>query len=223
MPNPDELSEDALPDHVSQQIETIATLHARGESDVSVHQRLIERVTAFLGRPLFLNVTIAAIAVWVFLNVPANRSNLAPFDPAPFPLLAGLVSTGGLLLTIVVLITQNRQARLAERRAQLDLQVNLLSEQKIAKVIALIEELRRDIPSVRDRHDPEAEAMSEAADPHAVLDALEEKLNEVEENLGTAEEKIGEAQEIIEDMEPTPSRSSPPLPKREGPEIGNVR
>ena len=191
MAKPEEPSESVLPDHVSQQIETIATLHARGESDVSVHQRLIERVTAFLGRPLFLNVTIAAIAVWIFLNIPANHPNLAPFDPAPFPLLAWLVSTGGLLLTIVVLITQNRQARLAERRAQLDLQVNLLSEQKIAKVIALMEELRRDIPSVRNRHDPEAEAMSEAANPHAVLDALEEKLE-------AAEEKIEEAQEIIE-------------------------
>ena len=181
MTHPNEPGEDSLPDHVSQQVDTIAALHARGESEVSIHQRLIERVTAFLGRPLFLNLTIAAIAVWIFLNVPANRPNLAPFDPPPFPLLAWLVSTGGLLLTIVVLITQNRQARLAERRAQLDLQVNLLSEQKIAKVIALMEELRRDIPSVRNRHDPEAEAMSEAADAHAVLDAIEEKLDEAQE------------------------------------------
>lgn len=205
MAKPDELSESTLPDHISQHIETIAALHARGESDVSVHQRLIERVTAFLGRPLFLSVIIAAIAAWIFLNVPTNYPNLTPFDPPPFPFLAWLVSTGGLLLTIVVLITQNRQARLAERRAQLDLQFNLLSEQKIAKVIALMEELRRDIPSVRNRHDPEAEAMSEAADPHAVLNALEEKLD-------TAEEKLEEVQKIIDNAEPTPSRSSPPLP-----------
>ena len=200
-------SDDALPEHINQQLDTIAALHARGESEVSVHQRLIEKVTAFLGRPLFLNLTIAAIAVWIFLNIPANRPNLAPFDPPPFPLLAWLVSTGGLLLTIVVLITQNRQARLAERRAQLDLQVNLLSEQKIAKVIALMEELRRDIPSVKNRLDPEAEAMSEAADAHAVLDALEEKLDE--------------AQVIIKEAQPTPAlptpaRSSRPLPKKEG-------
>lgn len=178
-----QLSEDALPDHVSQQIDTIAALQARGESGVSIHQRTIEKVTAFLGRPLFLNLTIAAVALWLVLNSAADRLDIVRFDPAPFPLLAWLVSTGGLLLTIVVLITQNRQARLAERRAQLDLQVNLLSEQKIAKVIALLEELRRDLPSVQNRRDPEAEAMSEAADPHAVLDALEEKLESVEEPL----------------------------------------
>lgn len=175
-----EKDEDSLPDHVSQQVDTIAALHARGESEVSIHQRTIEKVTAFLGRPLFLNLTIALIAVWIGLNLSAGRLHLSPFDPHPFPLLSWLVSTGGLLLTIVVLITQNRQARLAERRAQLDLQVNLLSEQKIAKVIALMEELRRDIPSVENRHDPEAEAMSEAANAHAVLDALEEKLDEAQ-------------------------------------------
>ncbi len=179
-----EKEEANLPDHVSQQVDTIAALHARGESEVSIHQRTIEKVTAFLGRPLFLNLTIALIAVWIGLNSSAGRLHISPFDPKPFPLLAWLVSTGGLLLTIVVLITQNRQARQAERRAQLDLQVNLLSEQKIAKVIALMEELRRDIPSVKNRHDPEAEAMSEAADAHAVLDALEEKLDEAQVIIG---------------------------------------
>lgn len=175
-----EKEEVTLPDHVSQQVDTIAALHARGESEVSIHQRTIEKVTAFLGRPLFLNLTIAVIAVWILLNLPVSRSRLAPPDPPPFPLLSLVVATGALLLAIVILITQNRQARLAERRAQLDLQVNLLAEQKIAKVIALMEELRRDIPSVKNRHDPEAEAMSEAADAHAVLDALEEKLDEAQ-------------------------------------------
>ena len=189
------LRDENLPEHVSQQVDTIATLHARGESDVSIHQRTIEKVTAFLGRPLFLNLTLILIVIWVLLNVFSERPDSAHFDPAPFPLLAWLVSTGGLLLTIVVLITQNRQARLAERRAQLDLQVNLLAEQKIAKVIALMEELRRDLPSVRNRYDPEAEAMSEAADAHAVLDALEEKLDSVEEK---AEENLGDAEAKIE-------------------------
>lgn len=183
--------EESLPEHVSQQVETFATLHARGESDVSVHQRTVEKVTAFLGRPLFLSFVLGIVALWVLLNLLMRRSGITAIDAPPFFWLQGVVGLGALLLTIVVLITQNRQARLAERRAQLDLQVNLLSEQKIAKVIALMEELRRDIPSVRNRHDPEAEAMSEAADPHAVLDALEEKLD-------AAEERLEEAQKIVE-------------------------
>ncbi len=182
---------DALPEHVSQHVDTIAALHARAESGVSIHQRVVEAVTSNLGRPLFLNLVLAALALWVLVNVLPGRFGLpVPFDPPPFPLLAGIVSTGGLLLAIVILITQNRQARAAERRAQLDLQVSLLTEQKIAKLIALVEELRHDMPSVRNRLDPEAEAMAEATDPHAILDALEEKLDEATELVEEAQTQV---------------------------------
>ena len=187
---PAEAGSSDLPDHVSQQLDTIAALHARAESGVSVHQRTVEKVTAFLGRPLFLNLVLAFTALWILLNLFPHHLGVSQFDKPPFYWLQGAVGLGALLLTIVVLITQNRQARLAERRAQLDLQVNLLAEQKIAKLIALMEELRRDLPTVRDRHDPEAEAMQEATDPHAILDALEEKLDEAEELLEEAEERV---------------------------------
>ncbi len=181
---------EALPEHVSQHVDTVAALHARAESGVSIHQRVVEAVTSNLGRPLFLNLTLAALALWMLVNVFPRRFGIAAFDPFPFPLLAGAVSTGGLLLAIVILITQNRQARAAERRAQLDLQVSLLTEQKIAKLIALVEELRRDMPTVRDRLDPVAAAMSEATDPHAILDALEEKLDEAVELVEEAQGQV---------------------------------
>ena len=185
---PAEASGGDLPDHVSQQLDTIAALHARAESGVSIHQRTIEKVTSFLGRPLFLNLVLAFVALWVLVNT--YPGSFRAFDKAPFVWLQALVTLGALLLTIVILITQNRQAKLAERRAQLDLQVNLLAEQKIAKLIALMEELRRDMPTVRDRHDPEAEAMQEATDPHAILDALEEKLEEAEGLLEEVQEQV---------------------------------
>ena len=90
--------------------------------------------------------------------------------------LQGLTGLCALLMTTTILITQNRQTRQAEQRGQLELQVNLLAEQKIAKLIGLLEELRRDIPIVRDRVDKVADAMTEPVDPHAVLSALEDKL-----------------------------------------------
>ncbi|MGD0674814.1 MAG: hypothetical protein ABSC94_05310 [Polyangiaceae bacterium] len=64
-----------------------------------------------------------------------------------------------------------------QQRAHLDLQVNLLSEQKVAKVVALIEELRRDLPNVQDRKDSLADAMSNAVDPSAVISVPEENLD----------------------------------------------
>lgn len=97
-------------------------------------------------------------------------------DPPPFSWLQGVIGLGALLMTTMVLITQNRQEKHTEQRRHLDLQVSLLVEQKVTKVIALVEELRRDLPSIRNRHDPQAEAMQNAIDPHAVLDALDDML-----------------------------------------------
>jgi uncharacterized membrane protein len=82
----------------------------------------------------------------------------------------------------VVLTTQSRQSHAFEQRAELELQVNLLAEQKIAKLIALVEELRRDMPTVTNRVDPLAEQMKEPIDPHAVLSALEQTAGKRDES-----------------------------------------
>jgi uncharacterized membrane protein len=80
------------------------------------------------------------------------------------------------LTTTVVLIKQNRVARLGEQRAHLDLKVMLLIEQKSAKLIDLLEELRRDLPNVKNRHDSGAAVMQQAMSPEGVLAALDEEV-----------------------------------------------
>lgn len=100
--------------------------------------------------------------------------HLSVVDAPPFYWLQGAVSLTALCLTILVLSTQRRLDRLAEERAQLTLQVALVNEQKLAKVIALLEELRSDHPEIADRHDPQAAAMAEPTDPQSVLDAIRE-------------------------------------------------
>jgi len=167
-----------LPEHISQNIETIIRLQTRNERDVSRHLRVVEAMSTFFGRPAFLYTILLVIALWVTPNILPRRFGVRQFDPPPFAWLELSLSLGSFLVTTGVLITQNRQEKLAEQRAQLSLQVNLLSEQKIAKIIALIEELRGDLPNVRNRLDPEAEVMTVAADPHAVMEALEERLAE---------------------------------------------
>ena len=162
-----------LPDHVSNNIEAIRMLHIRADETLSRYHRPIETLSALLGRPTFCYGIVLVVTLWVLGNLVSPRMGVAPFDPPPFVWLQGLVGLGALLTTIVVLITQTRQGKLAEQRAQLDLQVNLLAEQKTAKLIALLEELRRDLPAVRNRHDAEAAAMEQSTDPHAILAALE--------------------------------------------------
>jgi uncharacterized membrane protein len=103
--------------------------------------------------------------------------HVLPFDLPPFTWASHGLDAAALLISTGVLVRQTRQENFAEQRTQLMLQLNLLSEQKIAKIIALLEELRADLPDVADRYDPEADVMQEAADPLAVLEALQENLS----------------------------------------------
>jgi uncharacterized membrane protein len=135
---------------------------------------MMEVVTTALGRPRTIYLTLLFVIGWIAFNVVATGVfGRQVIDPPPFFWLQGLVSLSALLMTTLVLITANRRTRNAEERSHLDLQVNLLAEHKAAKLIALIEELRRDLPMVQNRIDYEAEAMQEAVDPDAMLDALE--------------------------------------------------
>jgi uncharacterized membrane protein len=163
-------------DNLNENVDTLASLHARSEQKASVHQRRIERLTALVGRPLSLYLVVALAGSWVACNLVAAHVGARPWDPPPFWWLQALVGFAALLMTITILTTQNRQNRNAEERGQLELQINLLAEQKVAKLIDLLEELRRDMPTVRDRVDEVAEVMKEPVDPHAVLSALEETL-----------------------------------------------
>ena len=151
----------------------VAELHAKAELEVDKHQRRIETVTAALGRPRTLYGMLAVVVVWIGYNVAAPALRLPRFDPPPFMWLESVVGLMALLMTTMVLTTQNRQGKLAARRALLDLHVNLMSEQKVAKLIALLEELRRDMPSVDNRHDPQAEVMSQPMDPHSTIAKIE--------------------------------------------------
>jgi len=162
------------PANVVEEVESVASIRARAEGRLDRHQRMMEVLTAALGRPRTVYVTLSMVATWVALNgVPPRVLGWQRIDPPPFFWLQGMVALSAQLMTTMVLITANRQTRNAEERSHLDLQVNLLAERKVAKLIALVEELRRDLPMVRDRIDHEADAMQEAVDPHAMLAALE--------------------------------------------------
>jgi uncharacterized membrane protein len=167
-----------ISDLVAGSVESIVSMHAEAEGRVERHQRFIERATIFLGRPGTLYTILGLIVLWIVINIATAHYGRAAIDPAPFSGLQGVVSGVSLIISTIVLITQNRQGRIADRRAHLDLQINLLAEQKITKLISLVEELRRDMPDVDDRNDPVADAMSESADPRVVLAALEERFDD---------------------------------------------
>ncbi len=167
-----------LPDPISQNIEAIIALQNKAEKEFSQHHRIVESITTFWSRPGFLYSTLLVVSLWIFYDFLPSELGLPKFDSPTLDYLDITLGFGSLLMTIGILITQKRQERLAEQRAQLSLQLNLLSEQKIAKIIALLEELRHDLPNVKNRLDVEAEMMKQATDPEAVVAALEESLAE---------------------------------------------
>jgi uncharacterized membrane protein len=174
-----------------QGMETIASIRARAERGINRHQRAIEALTASLGRPRTLYAVVALAATWVAGNLALRALTGQPApDQPPFFWLQGGMAFFALVMTTLVLITENRQTRHAEERAHLDLQVNLLTEQKVAKLIALVEELRRDLPMVRNRIDREAESMQQSVDPQAVLAELEKTVEGAD--AGAAEEVAGD-------------------------------
>jgi uncharacterized membrane protein len=164
----------ALSDHISENIEGVVALQRREWDATSASQLRLERISRIVGRPAYLVGILLLSAVWILFNSVSARFGVAPFDPPPFQWLELLVSCIALLTTTIVLIAQNRQTKFEQQRAHLDLQVNLLTEQKVTKVIHLIEELRRDLPMVKDRHDPQAAQMQERANTAQLVSALDE-------------------------------------------------
>lgn len=173
-------------DPIGHNIEAIVAFYAQEERKISQAQRRLEHLSGFIGRPLYLGSILLFVALWMLTNIVARALGLVEFDPGPFLGLQGIVSLGAWLTATVVLIKQSRLAKIVEQRAHLDLQVNLLTEQKTTKIIDLLEELRRDLPMVKNRHDPEATALQQPTVPHLVLAALDER-RETEERLQDAD------------------------------------
>src|ERR1035437_1317014 len=173
-PDPRDTPFESDRDQISQNIEAVLEFYTREEQKISRSQRILERISGLIGRPIFLGVILLFVALWMLANTVLRQFGMAEFDPAPFFWLQGIVGLGALLTATVVLTKQNRLAKLEEQRAHLDLKVTLLTEQKAAKIIDLLEELRRDLPNVINRHDPEAVALQHSMNPDQVLAALDE-------------------------------------------------
>ncbi len=184
--DPPDIRPDVQAGSTDQNIATVLEYYERQEQQISRSQRLLDRLSRFIGRPVFLGTIVLVVAGWLLVNGVLAASGALPFDPAPYFWLQGMVGLSALLTTTVVLISQNRLVKLAEQRAHLELKIALLTEQKAAKLIHLIEELRRDLPNVRDRHDSDAALLQQPMNPGLVLAALDERSSQAERPVSPA-------------------------------------
>ncbi len=160
-----------LPAHIESTVRAIAELHARHHRRATPVERVVDRSVRLMSRPRFVGYLTLFILFWVALNAALATRGRA-FDLFPYPLLQDAGSALGLYLTILILVRQRRDDEIGQAREQLTLELAILAEQKSAKLIGLMEELRRDNPLLPNRIDREAEALAVPADPQAVLDAI---------------------------------------------------
>jgi uncharacterized membrane protein len=161
-----------LPAHIETTVQAIAEVHLQHQRGAAPLQRAVDKVTSVVARPRFIMAMTLVIVAWVAVNLTLAVQGQRPFDAPPFQWLQDLGTGVALYITVLILITQRRENLLADRREQLTLELAILSEQKTAKIIQLLEEMRRELPGLDNRIDIEAEEMSRPADPQAVLDAI---------------------------------------------------
>ena len=99
--------------------------------------RLADDLTSVFGSFLFLTLNILFFILWILANT-GNLSGVTPFDKFPFPLMTTIVSLEAIVLTLIVLMSQNRQSFITTLREEIDMQVNIASEREITKMLQIL-------------------------------------------------------------------------------------
>lgn len=162
----------AVPDVSVRNIEAIASLERAALHERSLVDRCTDAVTSAAGTLAFLGAHAVWFTGWIVVNVTRDP----PFDPYPFNLLMLIASIEAIVLTSIVLMTQNRMTRQADRRAHLDLQVNLLAEQELTAMLHMLHAVCQRLGvsvTVRDAH---VEQLLKETDIHELASAVEREL-----------------------------------------------
>jgi uncharacterized membrane protein len=158
-------------------IDAIAKLEHEALDRRTPTERVSDVITKLVGNMGFLLAHLILISGWSLVNLHVIPG-LKVFDPFPFGLLALVVSSESVFLTIFVLISQSRMARQSERRSHLDLQVGMLSEQELTTILQMLQKLCQHMGVNVDSSKQEVQSFSKATDVHKLASELEDKLPE---------------------------------------------
>jgi uncharacterized membrane protein len=165
----------AVSTHMERNVRAIATLEEHAMADRGPADRLSDAITRVAGSTGFVVGHVAVFTAWITLNtVPV--ASVPVFDPYPFSFLTLVVSLEAIFLSIFVLMSQNRAARLADRRAHLDLQVDLLAERELTAMLHMLRALCAKEQVVLDDVGTDVKDLLEETDVTALASDLDEKL-----------------------------------------------
>jgi len=158
-------------------INAIAKLEHDALERRSLTERVSEVITKFVGNTGFLLAQLILILGWMLVNLHLIPG-VAAFDPFPFGVLALIVSSESVFLTVFVLISQSRMARQSDRRSHLGLQVSMLSEQELTTILQMLQKLCQHMGVNVDSSRQEVQSFSKTTEIHKLASELEDKLPE---------------------------------------------
>lgn len=153
-------------------VSTIRQLEEEANKHQTRSDRISDAIAAFCGSMTFVYVHVLLFALWIIVNVVPGIGHI---DPYPFEFLTLAVSLEAIFLSTFILISQNHDMRLSERRNHLDLQINLLTEQENTTMLSLLRQIAVKV-GVDVSRDPNIAIMEEVTDPKDLAGQIEETM-----------------------------------------------
>ena len=154
---------------VERNVRSLLARRQQLEERKGFQQRLADAITRFTGSMRFVYIHVLIYGAWIVINLPITPT--AKFDPS-FVILAMVASVEAIFLSTFVLMTQNRMSEQAEKRAELDLQISLLAEHEVTRLIRLVTAIAEKL-EVDASKDPELPELQQDVEPERVLDVME--------------------------------------------------
>jgi len=155
---------------VERNINALIERHERDEANATSAERISGIITDFTGSMRFVYLHLALFSLWIVWNL--GWLGLPEFDES-FVVLAMVASVEAIFLSTFVLISQNRMTAQADKRADLDLQICLLTEHEVTRLVSLVTQIAREM-NIEQATDPELEELARDVQPERVLDAIDQ-------------------------------------------------
>jgi len=159
---------------VERNIAALAEVRHRKERTRDRQDRVADWMTGFSGSMTFVYLHVVWFGVWIAVNL-GWLGERWRFDPYPFGLLTLIVSLEAIFLSTFVLLSENRQADVADQRADLDLQINLLTEHEVTRILTLVDAIA-DHLGLEAGKDPELEELKKDINPEQVLSVISQQV-----------------------------------------------
>jgi uncharacterized membrane protein len=152
---------------VRKNVSKIAKIEKAQRQNRTWSERVSEIITRFCGSMAFVWIHVAWFGGWIILNSVIPYFN---FDPFPFNFLTMVVSLEAIFLSTFILITQNQETRMTERRNHLDLQINMLSEEEGTRLLEIVRAIADKVGAKYDA--PDADALMSPVDPQRLVEEI---------------------------------------------------